>query len=250
VASSRNTPGADRLAATKRRALRLLDDGATARDSFDVGECIYVAADGLRPNRVYELWLRTGTNTRSDRLLACLCADRHGSLPSTLLLPWFGLIQPGPDRRDESPCLDHGSGEQRMVDRAFTLRAIVQGQKARPDAVTPLRIARIGKRPQLIASDEHGRLRTGMIAGQHPVTVTLRHLQRGCVRVFLVPRQFDWRVGDLIVPVRDVIQVLHTDYLCNALTFCELLGTDVTKTDMTNQPLAFEFCKHSQRLLN
>ena len=201
VGSSRNAASADRPGATKRRVLRLLDDRATARDSFDVGECIYVAADGLRPSRVYELWLRTGTNTRSDRLLACLCADRHGSLPSTLLLPWFGLIQPGSGTEDELRCLDHGSGEQRLVERAFTLRAIVQGQKARPDAVAPMRVARSGKRPQLIASDEHGCLRTGMIAGQHPVMVTLRHLHPGCVRVFLVPRQFDWRVGDPIAPM-------------------------------------------------
>jgi dienelactone hydrolase len=194
---------ATRPAATRRRVLRLLDDRATARDAFDVGECIYVAADGLRPNRVYELWLRTGNDARADRLLACLCADRHGHLPATLVLPWFGLIAQDADPEGESPCLDHDRGEQRMAARAFTLRAIVQAQKARPDAAASLRVARAGQRPQLIASDERGRLQTGMLAGQQPVVVTLRHLRAGCVRVFLVPRQFDWRIGDPIAPVLD-----------------------------------------------
>ncbi len=182
--------------------LRLLDDCTTARDSFDVGECVYVAAHGLRRNRVYELWLRAGMQARHDRLLACLCADRHGHLPTTLLLPWFGLIQSG--SRDESPCFDHGSGERRMVDRAFTVRAIVQGHKARPDAVASFRVERDARRPQLIASDEHERLRTGMVAGRHPVAVTLRHFRSG-VRIPLA----SFTVANLGADDVDVTQ-LHT----------------------------------------
>jgi len=54
----------------------------------------------------------------------------------------------------------------------------------------------------------------------------------------------------VIVSVRDVIKVLHTDYLCNSLTLSQLLGTDITQTDVTNQSLTLEFGEHGQRLFN
>jgi hypothetical protein len=45
----------------------------------------------------------------------------------------------------------------------------------------------------------------------------------------------------IIVPVRDVVQVLHADYLCNSLGLSQLLGADVTQTEMTNQSFTLEF---------
>ena len=44
----------------------------------------------------------------------------------------------------------------------------------------------------------------------------------------------------IVVPVCHVVQVLHTNDLRNGLSLRQLLGTDVTHAEMTNQALMLE----------
>src|SRR6266481_3991771 len=45
----------------------------------------------------------------------------------------------------------------------------------------------------------------------------------------------------VVMPVRDVVQVLHADNLRNSLSLRQLTRTDVAQTEMTNQSLTLEF---------
>jgi len=48
----------------------------------------------------------------------------------------------------------------------------------------------------------------------------------------------------IVLPLRHVVEILDTNYLGNALSFSELLGSDVAHTDMADESLAFEFDEH------
>src|SRR6266404_1807212 len=50
----------------------------------------------------------------------------------------------------------------------------------------------------------------------------------------------------VVIPVRQVVEVLHTDNLCDRLRLCQLIATDVAKPEMTNQSLTLEIGKHRQ----
>src|SRR5271165_3055830 len=51
----------------------------------------------------------------------------------------------------------------------------------------------------------------------------------------------------VVRPVRNVVEVLHADDLGNRLPLRQLSGTDVAQTQMANQSLTLQLCKHSQR---
>src|ERR1700756_2552311 len=50
----------------------------------------------------------------------------------------------------------------------------------------------------------------------------------------------------IVPPLCHVVKVLHADDLRNRLCLHELLGTDITQAEMTNQPLTFELRQHCQ----
>src|ERR1700727_865627 len=54
----------------------------------------------------------------------------------------------------------------------------------------------------------------------------------------------------IIAALRHVVEVLYADDLRNCLSLSQLFGADITQAEMTNQSLALELGKHSQRLLN
>src|SRR5271165_4427418 len=51
----------------------------------------------------------------------------------------------------------------------------------------------------------------------------------------------------VVMPVRNVVEILHADNLGNRLRLRQLSGTYVAQTQMTNQSLMLQLCKHSQR---
>jgi len=150
-----------------------LSDGAgTRREVFSVGAAVFVSGQGLSECAPVEFGLADG-----DRIaiLARYLTDRHGRLSRALLIP----------RLDGSP-----RGARRIRVR--------EGATDRE----PLRFT-LGpdRAPRLHSSDRRGRLQSGVEDGDTPIGVTLHNFDAGCVRVFVVRRQFGWRVGDLIEPV-------------------------------------------------
>jgi Cutinase len=180
--------------------LWLTDERGVARDTFEAGDTILVAGRGLKPATCYEFILRApSVRPRSpDRPLGTIVTDRHGTFHAAPLLPYFGLIGTS-DGAQRLLTIDHA--EKLVGGRRFAVRVTAQGNK-RPTASATFTMARKGRLPRATVVDTHGRLATGFVAGESDLIVALRHLKPGCVRAFLVPRQFRWAPGDPIDPVR------------------------------------------------
>jgi dienelactone hydrolase len=172
----------------------LLDDQGTGRESFSAGETIFVSARGLPAYEMCTFMLVRGG--AGDEILARFACDRHGSLPITPLIPYFGLF----DAESGYRLRLHKDAERAVDGQVFTIR-VEGGPKS---SIVETLAFRAGKRscPYLFSSDRESRLSTGVELGEHPVGVTLFGFAAGCVRLFVVARQFGWREGDPIDPVR------------------------------------------------
>jgi dienelactone hydrolase len=197
---ARNTSGPTR----KGQSIWLTDDAGAARAEFDVGESIYVAGNGLRPAATYMLSLLSDADREPRReSLAHLTTDRHGELPETCLLPFLGLIS-GPAREKTHMARSHDEAERVIGGRRFQIDATPAGdEKTRGAGLTAhFAVAERGKRPQVVPSDLHGLLLTGVLRGKEDVAVTFRNFPAGCVRIYLVHRQFHWQPGDRLATVK------------------------------------------------
>ena len=174
--------------------LRLLDDARNERDEFDVGESVFVAATGLKAATVYDIVL-------DDDVRASLMSDRHGEIPATAVVPYLGLTL-GAEDPERAPTLQ--TAQRELGGRTLSVQARAAKRTA---AKATLAISEVARRPLLLPTDEGGRLRTGVLAGDADIAVTVRNFPAGCLRLFLVPRQFEWHVGDRIEPVRDAAGV-------------------------------------------
>lgn len=192
-----------RRAASQRRkpdrtAIWLLDEAGERRAAFDLGEVVFLTGHGLRPGEPYDVELASGAGERPE-LLARLQPDRYGVLPPTAILPFLGLTDPEPS--EAGGFLTFEEGTKRWGGRKAQVR--VRRPKSRFPATSELSVAKRLSRPVVHFSDEEGRLVTGLEEGRSDIHVALRGFPGGCVRVYLVARQYDWQVGDPIEPVID-----------------------------------------------
>lgn len=181
----------------QRSKVWLLDDIGACRETFDVGESIYISAQGLLPTTVYEIDMRP--EEKRTELLARLMTDRYGSLPPTVLLPYVGLADS--EHAEQGGFRTHDEAERKIGGRTFEVRA--RPAKGRAAATVKFIVPKRSTKPQLYSCEEKGRLQTGFEVGEEDMRVALRNFRRGCVKIFVVPRQFDWQPGDPIEPVLD-----------------------------------------------
>src|SRR5215469_13201738 len=59
-----------------------------ARDTFSVGETVFVSAGGLTPNTLFSFSLERDRSNGKAVVLARYLSDRHGSIPMTALVPY------------------------------------------------------------------------------------------------------------------------------------------------------------------
>jgi dienelactone hydrolase len=175
----------------------LLDQSGGTREAFSVGETVFISAAGLPPSTLFAFAIASAGSSAQPELIAQYTSDRHGSITSTVLLPYVGLIT----MNDEHRPLTHAEAEKKMVGRRYTVHVTSLGVKPRFEHSLPFAIRGDDRRPSLFSSDPEGRLVTGAEVGKRDVGITLRNFPHGCVRVFVVKRQFGWRIGDPIEPV-------------------------------------------------
>jgi dienelactone hydrolase len=178
------------LAAAEGATLRLTGDDGEPREAFEIGESLTLAAEGLRPLQAHDVQVSLdGRELFTSRLLA----DGRGAIESTVLWPQMGLDDPSSERRftpDEAAEVWAG----RRLDLVISVgRETVASASARVEA--------LGRHPVVIASDAEGRVLNAFEADEQPLFLALRALPfSGPARVYVVPRQHDWRVGDPLEP--------------------------------------------------
>jgi hypothetical protein len=175
----------------------LLDQHGATRETFSVGETVFVSARGLTPNTLFSFSLERDRSKSKAEVLARYLSDRHGSLPMTVLVPYIGLFgfggEPGASSYTEA---------ERSASGNYTIRVASIEAKREFEQTLTLTVRGGDHHPRVFSSDPDGRLVTGLEVGKSEVGVTLLNFPAGCVRVFVVARQFGWRVGDPIEPIR------------------------------------------------
>src|SRR5258707_14098242 len=104
----------------------LSDDNGLPRETFSIGESVFVSGRGLKLSALYEfVWLHEGRR-REYKVLAHYTTDRHGTLPAALLMPSVGLWN---ERKRQAAI---NPGYQAFRGRPFNLRPpLLQGGKDR-----------------------------------------------------------------------------------------------------------------------
>lgn len=168
----------------------LTDDDGARREEFEVGESLTLSARGLRPAHAYDIGLRAdGRGLFTSRLITNL----RGELEPTILWPQMGLDDPNGDAR---LTLDEARGRW----GGATLTLTVSSGETRV-AELSFRLARAFAQPLALATDREGRLLNGFEVGAQPLILTVSNLPfGGPARIYLVPRQQGWRVGDELRP--------------------------------------------------
>lgn len=168
--------------------LWLVDEQARPRTRFTIGETVFVAGRGLRPGAIID-FVQEVAGSGHAQVLARYAADRHGTLPISVLAPYAGLVEDW--GRETATPIEHR-------ERRITLRAQT-GMERAERFVLDFELTAASKRPRLFACDAAGRWQTGIELGQGEIAVALQGFPEGCVRIVTVPRRFRWRTGDPIV---------------------------------------------------
>ncbi len=175
------------------KRIKLLNDEGIICDAFSVGETVFVSGQGLPPLAS----LTFSLEGKKMEVLAQLSSDRHGAVPITVLMPYFGLVR----HQGEYRFSTHVEAEEKLCGQQHAIRINGHDQQSFEERVS-FHVQR-NSRPHLFPSDHHGQLLTGVERGETEIGLTLRNFPEGCVRIVTVPRQFGWRVGDPIEPARN-----------------------------------------------
>ncbi|MCK9593113.1 MAG: hypothetical protein M0Q91_13995 [Methanoregula sp.] len=175
----------------------LVDAQGTRRTDFEVGESLLLTLKGLRP--CHSHLVRLLDDADHEILNVSLITDRYGVIEPTVVWPDLGIGDPKVNGR-----FAYETYEQAMnaiAGRSFLLEVLDDGHVIRK---SKFRVVGEMSRPRLYSSSDSGRLRRGLLLGHDEVRVQGRYFPQGSlVDVYLVQRQYDWRSGDPIVPVRN-----------------------------------------------
>src|SRR5690348_6221404 len=97
----------------------LSDDSGTPRETFSIGQTVFVAGRGLRRAAPHEFKLLPQNEDDQPKLIARYTTDRHGELTMTALLPYVGLLHGEGSRTRTYQEAQASLGPQMLVIRAM-----------------------------------------------------------------------------------------------------------------------------------
>src|SRR5262245_2216958 len=180
------------LPASKNLELRFPGETGADQNQLQPGENLDVEVHGLRPCQAHDLTVSdaSGKTLFSSTLLS----NAYGVIERTALWPQAGLYDlQGKEQLPVEEALD------RMRGQRFSVRL-----SARKKELARRNVGFAGEltRPLVVATDARGVLQNAVMAAKDEAFITALGVPfRGAARVFLVPRQLDWRLGDPISPV-------------------------------------------------
>lgn len=181
---------------TKRVDLRLHfpSEKEPDRTIIQPGESLDVEIDGLRAMHPYDVRVQLMGNGDAS-FTARLLADKEGRIRRTSLWPQAGLEELKGKRK-----YPLAEAIKRCQGRAVTITVL---EERRTVAQRTIEFGDHLARPLLVGIDENGFLQNALQAGSEAsaIVTALGLPFKGRARVFLVPRQHDWRAGDPFIPV-------------------------------------------------
>lgn len=180
-----------RIHEIKPSEVKLFGDDGIPREEFSPGESLVLSAEGLHPASVHEFELiMDGRSLFTSRLMT----NRLGVLEPTVLWPQMGLVDlEGTDRYSPEEASQKWNGKSISLE--------IRREKE-VFARTNFKLTSSFKAPVVISSGKDGRLMNGFEIGTQPLFLTVYNLPvGGDSRIYMVPRQHDWHIGDAIEPV-------------------------------------------------
>jgi hypothetical protein len=171
----------------------LAGEDGIERAEFAPGESLTLHVRGLSPLEPHTVTVSDGDG---ELFSTPLIADAHGAIPPTVLWPLMGIEDP---RSTEPVTVAQARERWHGVEIELSV-----GDGKRPIATGRLRLDAGAAVPLVVGTDAEGLVRHGFEAGEHDVHVTIADPPEwGAARVWLVPRQHDWRPGDALRPVAE-----------------------------------------------
>jgi len=171
--------------------LVLLADDGEPRSDFEVGEPLTVSLRGVRRATAHEVRL---LDPEGEELFTqTVLSDRGGVIPATNLWPQLGLDDPRSER-----IFTLEEAEREWGGRGLTIQIRDGHREIAEGTVT---IPASFRRPLLLSTDGEGRVLNGFEAGSRDLQLSGYRLPFPSARIYMVPRQRGWRVGDAFEPV-------------------------------------------------
>jgi dienelactone hydrolase len=177
----------------------LLDGQGNIRDDFEVGESLLANLQNLEPSQSY--MVRLLDDDSEEIFNVSLVSNRYGVIEPTVLWPDMGIGIPEEGGRYAFETLEEAV--EALAGRTFTLEVLTN----RAEVVQTIDFSFTEKltRTRLYPISKSGALRRGLLLGEDAVRFRGQNFPPGSfVDLYLVERQYDWHVGDAIVPVHNL----------------------------------------------
>lgn len=169
----------------------LTGDDGKSREEFSVGESLTIQAKGLRPGYTHHFALSMDGKAL---FIGTFITNRYGEIEPTVLWPQMGLDDPHSEAR-----FTPEEAVKRWKGASFSLEISMEKETI---STHKFKISDTLSAPIVIVSEEDGRLLNGFEVGTQPLLLTLSNLPfGGDTRIYMVPQQHNWQVGDPFHPV-------------------------------------------------
>lgn len=172
--------------------MRLIDSDGQARSTIDVGESLIVSASGLRPATVHDLVLLDSEG--GTLLVSRAMSNSEGVIMKATIWPQMGFEDLSSEEvYTFEQAQEIWRGRNLQVQVRLGNRVLMESEIRFPD---------VFERPLLLSTGPEGVIRNGIEAGTQDAIVSGYNMPfEGDARVFMVVRQHDWQLGDLILTV-------------------------------------------------
>ncbi len=175
----------------------LLDGWGRVRTEFEVGDNLLINLQKLSPQQSYTIRLLAES---IEVFNVSLVSDRYGRIEPTVLWPDIGIGIPRKGGRYAYENFDEALKE--MANLRFTIEILEKKNVIRTVTFT---IKEIMEQLRLYPISKKGNLQRGLVLGRDDVRIHGRNFPSGAIiDLFLVERQYQWRVGNPIIPIRNL----------------------------------------------
>jgi hypothetical protein len=170
--------------------IKVVGERGELQPALQPGDALTFRVTGLRPSTLHSVTIQDDAGEVATQTIL---SDASGEIRDAVLWPQIGLDDPREQKR-----LPVEEVRNRWYGRTITLH-VREGERAIGEA--RLTIAKTRK-PLAVATDAEGRLLNGFeIGADHARLTLLDFVGWKDVRIWMVPRQHEWRDGDRITPV-------------------------------------------------
>jgi hypothetical protein len=168
-----------------------VDDDGQIVTTVHAGEALVIRAGALRPDSLYSVLLH---DEASEIATNSIMSDRRGFVHDTVIWPQIGIDDPR--AKEQIPV-------EKTRERWLGQAIVITLQDTKKKVISEMKVmVSDGAKPLALATDGRGQLLNGFEIGDNDAMLSLLNFGKDKnLRIWMVPRQHEWRPGDRIRPV-------------------------------------------------